>query len=88
MTHAAVKRGNCVYFVGGLVGSEQQADAVAVSLDDSGTVGAGVSMPSLMPNPVSQVHQVVLAGEHAVIIGGSTSLQNVTGESAIGRFVD
>lgn len=86
-THAALVRGSCVYFVGGLENITRKADCVATPIDELGMLGAGTPLASLMPDARSHTHHVVTAGDHALVLGGSIDLQTVTGATAVGRFV-
>lgn len=86
-THAAMVRGSCVYFVGGLENVTRKADCVATPIDELGMLEPGTPLASLMPDARSHTHQVVAAGDHALVLGGSVELQMVTGATAVGRFV-
>ncbi len=88
LTHAAFVRGRCVYLAAGLVQPLAYSDQVlAAPFDEQGNIGQWRLLPSTLPVGRSHMHHVAVINDHAYLLGGSTSVQNVTGESAVGTFV-
>ena len=87
-THGAFVRGRCVYMTAGITGPLSYSDTViAAPFNEQGELGAWVTLPSLLPAGRSHLHHIALIHDQAYLLGGSLSYQNVTGESAVGRFV-
>ena len=87
-TQSAFVRGRCVYIAAGFIGGYNYGDEVmAAPFDEEGNLGSWQTLPSRLPAGRSHMHHVALVSDHAYLLGGSLSYQNVTGDSAIGTFI-
>lgn len=88
VTHAAFVRGRCAYLTGGLVKPlTYSSEVLAASFDEQGNLGEWRVLPSALPVGRSHMHHVAILHDRAYLLGGSTSYQKVTGESAVGEFI-